>query len=105
MLYKVLKGGWCFGKDMFGYVNVQVNYYVIKSCEDFLFKCLCGMVNLKNKGWIDIEYFGKYDLNVNFDDSICIDGICVIFDEWLQDVDLVVLYCVCIYCLWLVLDY
>ena len=105
MPHKILKGGWRFGEATLGYQNAQVNHYAIKSREDFLLKRLRGTANSKNKGRIDTDYFGKYDLNANHDDSIRTGGIRAIMDGWLLDTDLAALYRACIHCSRQVLDY
>lgn len=102
---KYLKGGWRSNPDSLGYSMAQVNHYAIKSREDFLLKRLRGTANSKNKGRIDMEYWGKYDINTHEDASIQTDAIRPIMDDWLSDPDLAALKRACDDCTRRVLDY
>lgn len=95
---RLMVKGWRSNKESLGYSMAQVNHYAIKSREDFLLKRLRGTANSKNKDRIDTEYWGKYDLNANPDNSIKTDGIRPFLDEWMTDADLAALVRACSEC-------
>ncbi|QQA41264.1 glycosyltransferase family 2 protein [Pelagovum pacificum] len=100
-----LRKGWRSNSENVSYEFAQVNHYAIKSREEFLLKRLRGTANSKNKDRIDTDYWGKYDINSQQEDSIPTDGIRPILDEWLADPDLAALNRACLDCAKRVLDY
>jgi hypothetical protein len=88
---RILEKGWRGSKDNVTGKSAQVNHYAIKSREEFLLKRLRGTANSKNKDRIDMEYFGKYDLNANPDRTIATEAIRPLVDSWLEDADLAAL--------------
>ena len=102
---KYLTKGWRGSEDNVTNEFAQVNHYAIKSREDFLLKRLRGTANTKNKDRIDMEYWGKYDINTNEDHTIKTDGIRAQMDEWLVDSDLAALARACFECSLRALDY
>ena len=57
------EGGWRFNAKRLGYEFGVVNHYAVKSREEFLLKRARGTANSKDKSRIDLDYWGKYDLN------------------------------------------
>lgn len=102
---RILEKGWRGSKDNVTGKSAQVNHYAIKSREEFLLKRLRGTANSKNKGRIDMDYFGKYDINTNHDNTILTEAIPSIMEAWLADDDLVVIVRACHDCARRVLDY
>lgn len=100
-----LRKGWRGSANNVTGEGAQVNHYAIKSREDFLLKRLRGTANSKNKNRIDMEYFEKYDINTNPDNTIPTSGIRPIMDEWLSDTDLAALVRACHECSRRVLAY
>ena len=101
----VAQKGWRSSAKTLSWKNAQVNHYAIKSREDFLLKRLRGTANSKNKGRIDMGYFGKYDINTNEDATIPTDGIRPILKAWMADPDLAALVRACAECSRRVLAY
>ncbi|WP_298905577.1 glycosyltransferase family 2 protein [uncultured Aliiroseovarius sp.] len=102
---RILEKGWRGSKDNVTGKGAQVNHYAIKSREEFLLKRLRGTANSKNKDRIDMEYFGRYDINTNPDSSIRTDGIRPLMNSWLEDADLAALVRASHYCARRALDY
>ncbi|WP_171239446.1 glycosyltransferase family 2 protein [Ruegeria sp. HKCCA5491] len=101
----ILQKGWRGNRDNVTGKTAQVNHYAVKSREEFLLKRLRGTANSKNKDRIDMEYFGKYDINTSHDDSIDTSAIRSIMSDWLKDGDLAALLRSCHDCARRVLDY
>lgn len=93
---KVLRTGWRSSAQNLGWEFAQVNHYAIKSREEFLLKRLRGTANSKNKGRIDLDYWDKYDINTNKDNSIPTEGIAEGVAELLMDADLAALRRACL---------
>ncbi len=93
---KILRNGWRSNAENIGWDFAQVNHYAVKSREEFLLKRLRGTANSKNKGRIDLDYWGKYDINTNKDDSIPVSGVADGVAELLKDQDLKALYRACL---------
>ena len=100
-----LQKGWRGNAENVSNEFAQVNHYAIKSREDFLLKRLRGTANSKNKDRIDMDYWGKYDINTQEDTTIKTEGIRAQMNEWLEDSDLAALARACVECSKRTLDY
>ncbi len=86
------KTGWRSNSRIVSYEFGQINHYAVKSREEFVLKKLRGTANSKDKSRIDLEYWGKYDLNAKEDHSIRSGDLRGRIDSLLADTELRVLH-------------